>query len=198
MRNHSKTRRQLSSLDLALAPIPGQPGLFLDSFELPGWMRARKPFLYALGGATALWLLFRDSRPPLQVTESRRKWAPVLDAAAAKAGLPSSLIRGLAWVESRWEPSSVSGVGAIGLLQLMPGTASGLGVNPHDPAQNAIGGARYLKSLITKYSGNVRRALAAYNWGSGNIDRHPDENTWPASVRSYASNVLDAKSRGVV
>jgi soluble lytic murein transglycosylase-like protein len=115
--------------------------------------------------------------------------ADALDRAADSAGLPRDLVWALAYVESRYNPSAVSHVGAMGLLQLMPRTADGLGVDdPFDPHQNAEAGARYLARLIRKYDGDVRAALAAYNWGEGNVDRSGGD--WPGSVRTYADNVL--------
>ena len=74
---------------------------------------------------------------------------------------------GLIDLESSWNPNALSSAGAIGLTQLMPGTAAGLHVNPHNPQQNLLGGARYLASLIHRYNGNVKLALSAYNTGPG-------------------------------
>jgi soluble lytic murein transglycosylase-like protein len=64
-----------------------------------------------------------------------------------------------------------SPAGAIGIFQLMPATAAELGVNPRDPAQNIDGGVRYLVQLVAKYAGNVAEALAAFDWGPGNMDK---------------------------
>lgn len=114
----------------------------------------------------------------------------VLNNAADKTGLPRNFIRAVAFVESRYNPEATSRVGAIGLMQLMPRTAEGLGVDPHDPEQNALGGAQFLKRLILKYSGDVHKALAAYNWGPGNVET-TSMGDWPASVHAYVSKILD-------
>ena len=110
----------------------------------------------------------------------------MLDAAADRYGLPRPLVRAVAWVESRGDLFARSPKGAIGLMQLMPATAAQLGVDPHDPQQNADGGARYLHQLIVRYHGDVARGLAAYVWGLGNVDKH---STWPAPVLDYVSRV---------
>lgn len=92
-------------------------------------------------------------------------------AAAKKYDLSPLLIDAVARQESGYRVNAVSPVGAIGVMQLMPGTARMLGVNPRDPHANIDGGARYLRRLIDKFGGNVALALAAYNAGPARVER---------------------------
>ena len=92
-------------------------------------------------------------------------------AAANRYGIPSGLFLRLVQQESGWNPGAVSPKGAIGLAQLMPQTARVLGVDPHDPAENLEGGARYLRQQYDRF-GNWRLALAAYNAGPEAVERH--------------------------
>jgi soluble lytic murein transglycosylase-like protein len=94
------------------------------------------------------------------------------DAAADKYGLPRELVRSVMAAESGMSVAALSPKGAIGLMQLMPGTAQVLGVNPYDPAQNVDAGARYLRDLLEKYNYGLRHALAAYNAGPGAVDKY--------------------------
>jgi soluble lytic murein transglycosylase-like protein len=113
----------------------------------------------------------------------------MLDRAADRYGIPRALARAVAWVESRGERKAVSKAGAIGIMQLMPGTAKTLGVlDPYDAESNIDGGTRYLASLIERL-GSVERALAGYNWGPSRVKAG---GPWPAMVNRYVAKVLDA------
>lgn len=99
----------------------------------------------------------------------------IVEQAALRHGLQPEFVLSLASVESAFNPRAVSPKGATGLMQLMPGTAAELGVDPANPAENADGGTRYLKQLLLKYQNSkdpVRMALAAYNAGPGAVDRY--------------------------
>ena len=79
----------------------------------------------------------------------------------------------VAWQESRYNPRARSSAGAIGVMQLMPGTARQLGVtNPHDVRQNVAGGTAYLRAQLDRFGNNVPLALAAYNAGPGAVMKY--------------------------
>jgi len=93
--------------------------------------------------------------------------------AARKHSVPEDLFLRLVQQESGWQPTALSHKGAIGLAQLMPGTAAILRVDPHDPRQNLEGGARYLAMQYRAF-GSWRLALAAYNAGPGAVQKYGD------------------------
>src|SRR5580765_2529287 len=95
-----------------------------------------------------------------------------IDSIAKQYGIPPALFTGLIRQESGFSNDSHSGAGAIGYTQLMPGTARGLGVNPYDPRQNLIGGAKYLAAQLKAFNGDTRKALAAYNAGPGAVRKY--------------------------
>jgi Transglycosylase SLT domain len=101
------------------------------------------------------------------------------------------LLAALVAQESGGNPNAVSSKGAIGLTQLMPGTAQALGVNPYNPAQNLQGGEDYIRQLAEHYHGNVAEALGAYNAGPGRMDAFlAGKATLPAETRDYIGRVL--------
>lgn len=91
--------------------------------------------------------------------------------ASRETGLPLSLLTAVAWEESRMDPHAVSGAGARGLLQLMPGTAQTVAASADSTTGNIRAGARYLRLMIDRFDGNVELALAAYNAGPTLVER---------------------------
>jgi soluble lytic murein transglycosylase-like protein len=128
------------------------------------------------GGGAVVW---RDASQPAPNTATMPATANttisdtnhLLEVTAARYGLSPLLLEALVWQESRWHSGAVSPKGAVGLTQLMPATASALGVNPHDPVANLDGGARYLRQMLDQFGGDLVKALAAYNAGPARVQR---------------------------
>jgi soluble lytic murein transglycosylase-like protein len=112
-----------------------------------------------------------------------------LQAAAALYEMPYALLQAVAYHESRYNPAAQSSVGALGLMQILPATAAALGIDPLDPAQAANGAARMLKRLAAKY-GDWAHALAAYNWGPGNVNSNLRPADWPQATQTYVTRIL--------
>jgi soluble lytic murein transglycosylase-like protein len=105
--------------------------------------------------------------------EAGGQYEGLIAAAAQRNGIDPSVLHGLIQQESGFDPGSQSSAGAQGLTQLMPGTASSMGVsNPLDPAESIEGGARYLGQLLKQFGGNTTDALAAYNAGPGAVSQY--------------------------
>ncbi|MEU2348230.1 NlpC/P60 family protein [Modestobacter sp. NPDC049651] len=115
-------------------------------------------------------------------------YADLFTQAGAKHGISAALLAGVAKTESGFNSSAVSSAGARGLMQFMPATAAGLGVDTSDPASSIDGAARYLSSLVGRF-GSTDLALAAYNAGPGTVERTGGV---PAAAQGYVQKVLTA------
>jgi len=124
--------------------------------------------------------------------EGASAYDDLIDSAAAKNGIDPALLKAVIQAESGFNTNAMSGAGAKGLMQLMPGTARALGVSdPFDAAQSIEGGARYLKQQITRF-GDESLALAAYNAGPGAVLKHGGVPPF-RETQNYVSKVLSYK-----
>lgn len=118
----------------------------------------------------------------------------MIDDTSAKYGVDAKLIKALVKQESGFNPTAKSKVGALGLMQLMPSTAKGLGVkDPLDAKQNIEGGVKYVKSLLNRFDGNIILALAAYNAGPNAVKKYngiPPYKETQNYVKSILKNYL--------
>jgi len=115
----------------------------------------------------------------------------IIEKAALSASVEPNLLRAVIVVESGFNSRAVSKRGAVGLMQLMPATATRFGVsNPYDPRQNVHGGARYLKFLIDRFNQDIRLALAAYNAGEEAVDRNGGRIPPFTETMAYVPRVL--------
>lgn len=125
--------------------------------------------------------------------ERARPYLAAIDQAEKKHGLPKNLLARLLYQESRYRADIISGkkrspAGAIGIAQFMPATAAEMGINPLDPWQSIDAAGRYLARLYGRF-GNWPEALAAYNWGQGNVSRKGLGKA-PQETRNYFAQIL--------
>jgi len=142
---------------------------------------------------------FQSSQPRTNHSFKKSQFTSMINASAQKYGVDPALINSIIKQESNFDANAQSKIyskktgkyepGAIGLMQLMPKTAAGLGVkDPWDPAQNIDGGTKYLAQLIKRYHGDVTKAVAAYNGGIGNVEKYG--NDFCAETRNYHKKVM--------
>jgi cell wall-associated NlpC family hydrolase len=152
------------------------------AFAAPSALGASPLSVSGLGGATAAATTNASG-----TTASGTPFGALFESASARNGLPSGLLAAVAKAESGFDPDVVSRAGAQGLMQLMPATAKGLGVNAFDPAQAIDGAARLLHSNLKEF-GSVPLALAAYNAGAGAVHRYGGVPPY-AETQSYVARV---------
>lgn len=157
--------------------------------ELRGMNRNAKPYHYrsnySLPAALARQVTKAENRYHLPLRE-------MIDSTSERHGLNPVLIHSVVKTESNYNPKARSHVGAIGLMQLMPGTAGDLGVNPGDPAQNLEGGTRYLRQQLKRpgINGDIALALASYNAGYGNVRKYGYQVPPYKETRNYVKKIM--------
>jgi soluble lytic murein transglycosylase-like protein len=130
-------------------------------------------------------------RYDMQLLAKASQYDSIIEHAALSAAVESNLLRAVIVVESGFNSRAVSKRGAVGLMQLMPATASRFGVsNPYDAKQNVHAGARYLKFLIDRFGHDVRLALAAYNAGEEAVARNGGQIPPFSETMAYVPRVL--------
>jgi len=125
----------------------------------------------------------------------------LIEQAALRHGVDPAILHGLIQQESGFDPNAASGAGASGLTQLMPGTATSMGVaDTLNPAESIEGGARYLSQLMSEFGGNTAEALAAYNAGPGAVTQYggippyPETQSYVAKVLGYAESYRQSQT----
>lgn len=121
---------------------------------------------------------------------SRSEIENLIDKYSERNGLDSDFVKAVIKQESGFNPNATSHCGAMGLMQLMPGTAQGLGVeNAYNPEQNIMGGTKYLKGLMDRFDNNKSLALAAYNAGPNAVKKYGGIPPY-AETQNYVKKVL--------
>ena len=137
----------------------------LVEISQPAWRADASPAVERRNGPTT------DSAS--NSSQSQNAVRQHIQVAATRFGVDRNLVDAVAWQESRYNPRALSTAGAMGVMQLMPGTARQLGVrNPQDVEQNVVGGTAYLRQQLERFGNNVPLALAAYNAGPGAVIKY--------------------------
>lgn len=171
----------LRNLALICAALAAPTAAAADVFEI-----AADGEVIVLAGSPS-----RVATPPPapNVVAPPRPIAAEIVSAADRHGLSPALVDSIAHVESRYNQAAVSPKGAIGIMQLMPGTARQLGVDPHSRAGNLDGGSAYLRQMLDRFDGDLVRAVAAYNAGPRAVERARGVPAY-AETRAYVDRVL--------
>jgi hypothetical protein len=179
--DHIKTQAKLDQQKIDLMAMQGQlEGNKFDIFKqmMSGGVspsadqmvpKNPKALMPQSGGGQIQPQSFNQSQ---QLNSINPKFGDLINQVASEQGVDPKLLASVITHESNFDPTATSPKGAMGLMQLMPETASQLGVkDPYDPVQNVTGGAKYLKSLLTQFNGDIPKTIAAYNAGPGRVEQ---------------------------
>jgi soluble lytic murein transglycosylase-like protein len=171
-RMEDSLRKQKESVDRQVQSIRVPRGA---AAVVPSGPRPLRPILSTLGACDPI---------------SPGSFDPQIRAEAARQRVSPEVLRAVISAESAFVPCAISDKGAMGLMQLMPGTASAMGVsNPMDPEDNLRGGVRYLGQLLERYGGDLRLALGAYNAGPALVDKYGTVPPIP-ETQNYVRDIL--------
>ncbi len=133
----------------------------------------------------------RRKKSSINVAANRKKFSGTINYFAKRYRLPTPLLHAVITAESSYDPDAVSSAGAVGLMQLMPGTAQRYGVkNRRNPYQNIKGGSNYLRDLLGMFDNNLVLALAAYNAGENAVKKYGNQIPPYKETRTYVKRVL--------
>ncbi len=179
---------------LLAAPSPAQAQIY-------SWHDAKGTLVLSNRQSSPTAKPFETMKGPVQATEEgpaklRRvsEYDHLIDEHAAAQGVRPELVRAVIQQESNFNPRARSSKGAMGLMQLMPGTAADLGVvNPFNALENIRGGVKYLRLLLNRYDNNEALALAAYNAGPGAVDRYGSQVPPYRETQEYVKRILGSR-----
>lgn len=185
-----------AAIFLARKFLPGFRRAGVTSLAVTAWLISIMPICQIVALVTLGVVIEASQGQPARGRDlTGVPYADIIQAAAAHHNLDPALIAAVIEQESAFKPDAISRAGAMGLMQIMPGTAADLGLmQPYSPAANIEAGTHYLAWLLDRYDGNLELALAAYNAGPGRVDRcHciPQNGETPG----YVVNVLAAAER---
>jgi soluble lytic murein transglycosylase-like protein len=186
----------LAKLDQAqLATVPRAVPLAALGISTSTATAASAPGSSVLGSTADAKGLSADQLTGAGLSSAVAAFAGDFAAAEKKFNLPSGVLAAVAQAESGGRTDAVSPAGAEGLMQLMPGTAAGLGVtDPFDPSQAIDGAARYLSNSLTAFDGSLTKALAAYNAGPGAVRKYDGVPPY-AETQNYVRKITDTLAR---
>jgi hypothetical protein len=180
---------------LTNVPVTDPAYKFIRVTRIPKTLKAMgnsKDGALPLSGGKSTALHNRRHKPFSIDSANRKRFIPHIQRIAKQHGLDPRLMQAVISAESSFNPRAVSHAGAMGLMQLMPGTARRFGVSdPFDPEQNMDGGARYLRWLLDKFNNDRVLALAAYNAGENAVIKYGHRIPPYAETQTYISRVLD-------
>lgn len=137
------------------------------------------------------WKGWKPLSPPANLIARIYEYSPLIESVASRYEISPNLLKAVIHAESHFDPLAVSSKGAMGLMQLMPGTARQYYVvNRQDPQQNIEGGARYLKDLLKMFNNDVRLSVAAYNAGQNAVKRRGNKIPPYPETQHYVKKVL--------
>jgi soluble lytic murein transglycosylase-like protein len=158
----------------------------------PGYRLVWRSGLGGFASYTNPWKSRSTKRAAKPKWAKKKQFDPLIKRVAKKSKLSPELLHAVIQAESSYNPKAKSSAGAMGLMQLMPGTASRFGVsNAWDPVQNLEGGAKYLRELLDMFKNNLRLALAAYNAGENAVKKYGNRIPPYPETQDYVRKVID-------
>jgi soluble lytic murein transglycosylase-like protein len=157
--------------------------------------------IYSNQPAAGSRTIIKDEKPARKSISNNHRsgsnYHSIVDEKSRKHNVDPKLVKAVISAESGWNPMAISPKGAVGIMQLMPKTASDMGVgNRFNPEQNIEGGVKYLRFLLDKFNGNMTLTLAAYNAGPARVERVKGVPSIPETI-NYVKRVMNTYSGGI-